>query len=211
MPERFFITGTDTGVGKTVVSALLCAALDAIYWKPIQTGTREGTDRKTVMQLAQLPRTRTIPETYRFAAPVSPHLAAQRAGVRIELQRIWMPRMSPRENLIVEGAGGALVPINETQLMTDLMRHLKLPVLLVARTSLGTINHTLLSLAALRASRLSVRGVAMVGKLNRENRIAIERYGDIQVVGTVPWVKRINRAVLLKIFREHFDNEGLRA
>ena len=143
---------------------LLCAALEAIYWKPIQTGTREGTDRKTVMQLARLPRARTFPETYRFAPPVSPHLAARRAGVRIELRQIRVPRLAAREKLIVEGAGGALVPINGTQLMTDLMKHLRLPVLLVARTSLGTINHTLLSLAALRAARLNIRGVIMVGE-----------------------------------------------
>jgi dethiobiotin synthetase len=211
MPERFFITGTDTGVGKTVVSALLCAALDAIYWKPIQTGTREGTDRKTVRQLAQLSRARTIPEAYRFAPPVSPHLAARRAGVRIGLRQIRMPRIAPRENLIVEGAGGALVPINDTQLMTDLMRHLKLPVLLVARTALGTINHTLLSLAALRAARLSVRGVIMVGKPYPENRKAIERYGDIEVLGTVPWLKKIDRSQLLKAFREKFDRKAFQA
>jgi len=208
MPERFFITGTDTGVGKTVVSALLCAALDAIYWKPIQTGTREGTDRKTVMELARLPRARTLPETYRFAPPVSPHLAARRAGVRIALRRIRMPRIAARENLIVEGAGGALVPINESQLMTDLMRHLKLPVLLVARTALGTINHTLLSLAALRAARLPVRGVVMVGKPNRENQRAIERYGNIPVVGTVPWLKKIDRKLLVKAFNENFERKA---
>jgi dethiobiotin synthetase len=211
MPERFFITGTDTGVGKTVVSALLCAALDAIYWKPIQTGTREGTDRQTVMQLARLPHARTIPEAYRFSPPVSPHLAAQRAGVRIELRTIRMPRITPRENLIVEGAGGALVPINETQLMTDLMRHLKLPVLLVARTALGTINHTLLSLAALRSARLPVRGVVMVGKPNLDNRKAIERYGDIQVVGIVPWVKKVDRRTLIKTFNDNFDRKAFRA
>jgi dethiobiotin synthetase len=211
MPERFFITGTDTGVGKTVVSALLCAALDAIYWKPIQTGTREGTDRETVMQLAQLPRTRTIPETYRFAPPVSPHLAARRAGVRIELRKIRMPRFAQRDNLIVEGAGGALVPINGTQLMTDLMKHLKLPALLVARTSLGTINHTLLSLAALRAARIKVRGVVMVGKPNRENRKAIEHYGDVQVVGVIPWLTKVNRSALLETFRRTFDREAFRA
>ena len=90
--SQFFVTGTDTGIGKTVVSALLCAALDALYWKPIQTGTREGTDRETVMRIAELPRERTLPETYCFAPPVSPHLAARRAGVRIELQKIRMPR-----------------------------------------------------------------------------------------------------------------------
>ena len=150
--KRFFITGTDTGIGKTVVSALLCVALDAIYWKPIQTGTREGTDTETVMQLAQLPRHRTLPESYRFKPPVSPHLAAKWAGVRIELRKIRMPA-PVQGSLIAEGAGGVLVPLNRTQLMTDLMRHLNLPVVLVARTSLGTINHTLLSLAALRAAR----------------------------------------------------------
>jgi dethiobiotin synthetase len=211
MPSRFFVTGTDTGVGKTVVSALLCAALDAIYWKPIQTGTREGTDRATVMRLAELPRARTVLEAYRFAPPVSPHLAARRAGVRIDLRTIKMPRIAARQNLIAEGAGGALVPINDTQLMTDLMRHLGLPVLLVARTTLGTINHTLLSLAALRAARLDVRGVVMVGKPNRDNRDAIERYGSVAVIGMVPRLARINRGVLLRVFREHFDAKAFRA
>src|SRR6267378_1428199 len=108
MSSRFFVTGTDTGVGKTVVSALLCAALNAIYWKPIQTGTREGTDRRTVLRIAQLSSARTVPEVYRFAPTVSPHLAARRAGVRIDLQKIKISDLPPRENLIAEGAGGAL-------------------------------------------------------------------------------------------------------
>jgi dethiobiotin synthetase len=207
MPDRFFITGTDTGVGKTLVSALLCAALDAIYWKPIQTGTREGTDRKTVLQLAQLSEARTIPEAYRFAPPVSPHLAARRAGVRIDLRSIPMPRIPARDNLIVEGAGGALVPINDTQLMTHLMRHLKLPVVLVCRSSLGTINHTLLSLAALRAAGLNVKGAIMVGKPNQENRKAIEHYGNIRIIGVVPFLKKINRQTLLGVFRKSFDRQ----
>jgi len=194
-------------VGKTLVSALLCAALDAIYWKPIQTGTREGTDRATVMRLAELPRGRIIPETYRFAPPVSPHLAARLAGVRIELRKIRLPRIAPRENLIVEGAGGALVPINGTQLMTHLMKHLRLPVLLVARTSLGTINHTLLSVAALRAARLDLRGVVMSGAPNLENRRAIEHYGDVPVVGSIPLLKKINCAALLETFHTNFDRQ----
>jgi len=205
MPSRFFITGTDTAVGKTTVSALLCAALDAIYWKPIQTGTREGSDRATVIRLAALPRHRTLPETYRFSPPVSPHLAAQRAGVRIDLRKIKFPTLAAHENLIVEGAGGALVPINSNQLMTDLMSHLALPVILVSRTALGTINHTLLSIAALRASRLDLRGVVMVGKPNRHNRRAIEHYGEIEVVGAVPFLPKINRATLLQVFRKNFD------
>ena len=207
MPNRFFITGTDTNVGKTVVSALLCAALGAIYWKPIQTGTREGSDRATVMRIAQMPKNRTLPEAYRFAPPVSPHLAARLAEARIELRKIKLPQIADSENLIVEGAGGALVPINSRQLMTDLMAYLNLPVLLVARTSLGTINHTLLSIAALRAARLDLRGVVMVGKENRENRAAIEHYGEIEIVGAVPPLAKVNRATLVRIFRKKFNRQ----
>jgi dethiobiotin synthetase len=210
MSSRFFVTGTDTGVGKTVVSALLCAALDAIYWKPIQTGTREGTDRSAVLRLAELSRARTAPESYSFTPPVSPHLAARRAGVRIDLRKIKMPDLPPRENLIAEGAGGTLVPINDTHLLTSLMRHLGLPVLLVTRTTLGTINHSLLSLAALRAARLDIRGVIMVGKPNRENHRAIEHYGHVEVIGSVPQLKQIHRRALLQVFHSNFDAKAFR-
>lgn len=206
---RFFVTGTDTGVGKTVVSALLCGALDAWYWKPIQTGSREGTDRRTVMRLAGISAERTIPEAYSFAPPVSPHLAARWAGARIDLRKIHAPKLMPQSRLIVEGAGGAQVPINEKQLMTDLMKRLRLPVILVARTTLGTINHTLLSLAALRAARLKVRGVILCGKPNRDNREAIERYGNIQVLGTLPLLCQLNRRSLLAAFHRYFDPRDL--
>ena len=211
MPERFFITGTDTGIGKTVVSALLCAALDAYYWKPIQTGTREGTDTRTVASIAERPRKKLLPEIYRFAPPVSPHLAAQKAGVTIRLDKIALPKIGAEDNLIVEGAGGALVPINDTLLTTELMKHLALPVLLVARTTLGTINHTLLSLAALRAARLKIRGVVMCGKPNDDNRRAIEHYGRIKVVGIVPPLKALNRETLLQAFHKTFDPRVFRS
>lgn len=205
---RFFVTGTDTGVGKTVTSALLCAALDAIYWKPIQTGSREDTDRATVMRLAALPPERTIPEAYCFAPPVSPHLAARLAGKRIDLRTVKTPTQSGSENLVAEGAGGVLVPVNEKQLMTDLMQRLRFPVLLVARSSLGTINHTLLSLAALRSARLDVRGVVMVGKQDAENRKAMEHYGGVRVIGTIPPLRKLNRAALLATFRKHFEKRA---
>lgn len=208
MAERFFVTGTDTNVGKTVVSALLCAAIGAIYWKPIQTGSRDGTDRNTVMRLAELPRNRTLPENYIFSPPVSPHLAARMAGARIELRKIRAPEIAASERMIAEGAGGALVPINRTQLMTDLMRHLGFPVLLVSRTSLGTINHTLLSLAALRAARVEIRGVILVGKANLENRKAIEHYGEIAVIGWLPFLKRLDRRALLGAYKKHFDRKA---
>jgi dethiobiotin synthetase len=161
--------------------------------------------------LAQILPTRTIPEVYTFAPPVSPHLAARLANVRIELRKIRLPeliRSDERKGLIVEGAGGALVPVNHSQFMTDLMRHLKFPVLLVSRTALGTINHTLLSIAGLRAAQLELRGVIMVGKPNIENRKAIEHYGDVEVLGTLPILKKINRTILLKVFCQNFSRNS---
>lgn len=205
MAQRYFITGTDTGVGKTVLSALLCAALDASYWKPIQTGTEVDSDSATVQELAELPAEKIFAEAYKFAPPVSPHLAARLAGARIDLARIKLPASAGDAPLIVEGAGGVLVPVNERELMVDLMCELGLPVLLAARSSLGTINHTMLSLAALRNTGVKVAGVAMIGTTNADNRAAIQEYGKVRVVGEIPWLTEINRAVLLEIFAARFD------
>jgi dethiobiotin synthetase len=203
MSQRYFITGTDTGVGKTVLSAMLCAALDASYWKPIQTGTEVDSDSRSVAELVGLAPEKILPEAYQFAPAVSPHLAARLAGVRIDLAKIKLPLGDAP--LIVEGAGGVLVPINERELMTDLMRLLGLPVLLAARSSLGTINHTTLSLAALRNAGVEVAGVVMIGAPNVENRAAIEEYGKARVVGEIPWLTEINRGVLLEIFSARID------
>jgi dethiobiotin synthase len=205
MAQRYFVTGTDTGVGKTVLSALLCAALDASYWKPIQTGTEVDSDSQSVVELSGLTPEKIWPEAYQFASAVSPHLAARLAGSRIDLAKIKLPVVAKDAPLIVEGAGGVLVPINERDLMVDLMRQLGLPVLLAARSSLGTINHTTLSLAALRNAGVAVAGVVMVGAPNVENRAAIEKYGKVRVVGEIPWLTEINRAVLLEIFAARFD------
>jgi dethiobiotin synthase len=205
MAQRYFITGTDTGVGKTVLSALLCAALDAAYWKPIQTGTEIDSDSRTVQDLAGLPAEKIFPEAYRFTLAVSPHRAARQAGVRIDLAKIKVPVSAVDAPLIVEGAGGVLVPLNEKDLMVDLMRQLGLPVLLAARSSLGTINHATLSLAALRNAGVNVAGVVMIGAPNAENREAIEEYGKVRVVGEIPWLAEMNRDVLLGIFAARFD------
>ncbi|HEV3220758.1 MAG TPA: dethiobiotin synthase [Candidatus Acidoferrales bacterium] len=207
MGQRYFITGTDTGVGKTVLSALLCGALDACYWKPIQTGTDEEMDSRTVADLAELPEARIIPEAYRFRQPVSPHLAARWAGERILLKNIEMPEVAPGAALIVEGAGGVLVPLNEREFMVDLMRDLKLPVLLAARSTLGTINHTLLSLAALGRAGLDVAGVVLIGERNADNREAIEEFGRVRVVGEIPPLEKLCRAALFETFENHFDKK----
>jgi len=202
--ESLFVTGTDTNVGKTLLSALLVAALDAMYWKPIQTGAREGTDRRTVIQLAEIPEARTIPESYCFDPSVSPHLAAEESGVRIDLGRVQPPKNHAR-TIVAEGAGGILVPINDSELMLDLARHLGFPVLIAARATLGTINHTLLTVRSLRCAKMAVKGVVMIGQRNKENERSIEHFGAIPVVGSIPWLETIHREALLKVFRTYFD------
>jgi dethiobiotin synthetase len=205
MGTDLFVTGTDTGVGKTLVSALLCAALDGVYWKPIQTGATEDSDRRTVMELAELAPERTLPECYVFGPPVSPHLAAEWAKAPIDLATIRRPEGKLPGPLIAEGAGGVMVPVNERDFMLDLMLRLGLPVLVVARSALGTINHSLLTLGALQRAGLTAKGIVAVGTPNRDNERAIERYGCVPVVGRVPLLEVINRAALLEVFNREFD------
>ncbi len=205
MGTDLFVTGTDTGVGKTLVSALLCAALDGVYWKPIQTGATDDSDRRTVMQLAELPAGRTLPECYVFDPPVSPHLAAELAGAHIDLATIRRPEGKLPGPLIAEGAGGVMVPVNGSEFMLDLMRRLALPVVVVARSALGTINHTVLTLRALQEAGLAVRGVVVVGVPNGDNERAIEKYGPTMILGRVPLLEVINREALLEVFHREFD------
>lgn len=206
--QQYFVTGTDTEVGKTVLSALLCASLSANYWKPIQTGAEDGTDRETVMRLAGIGEERTLSEAYRFDPPVSPHLAARWAHTRIHLETIRIPPQAETQALIVEGAGGVYVPINERHFMLDLMAQLNLPVILAARSSLGTINHTLLSLSALRSARLPLHGVVLIGEPNGDNREAIQQYSRARILGEIPRLAHLDRTQLARVFETHFDRSA---
>lgn len=206
--KDLFVTGTGTGIGKTVLSALLTAALDGIYWKPIQTGRMQGdeeTDREAVMRWAAVDELRAPVEAYVFDPPVSPHLAAREAGVEIELEKIRKPASPDGRRLIIEGAGGVLVPINAEDLMLDLISRLDTAVIVASSTSLGTINHTLLTVNALRDRGLDLLGVAMIGQTNMENRKAIEHYGNVPVVGWIPHLATIDRPSLMDAFQNHFD------
>jgi dethiobiotin synthetase len=204
----YFVTGTDTNVGKTVLSALLVAALDAVYWKPVQTGASEGTDRESVRRWAEVAEDQLPAERYLFDPPVSPHLASREGGIRIALDAFELPEAPPGRKWIVEGAGGVMVPLNEHDMMRDLMRQIGFPILVAARTALGTINHTLLTLAALREASLPICGVALVGDENVENRRAIEHYGNVRVVGHIPMLKKIDRVALLDVYEKHFDHRA---
>ena len=196
------MTGTDTGVGKTLLSALLVAATNRKYWKPIQTGTSEGTDREMVMKWADVAADRTHPESFMFDRPVSPHLAAEQRGTAIDLNAIDRP--SDPAPLVIEGAGGVLVPISRDAFMVDLILHFDTRVFVAARTGLGTINHTLLTVSALRNAGAVVRGVVMIGKENADNVRAVERYGNLPVVGLIPWLDVIDRQALCSVFDRHF-------
>jgi dethiobiotin synthase len=206
MAGEFFITGTDTNVGKTVLSALLVAALNGTYWKPIQTGDSEGTDREQVMRWADLPESQTVKERYSFAPPVSPHLAAEMSGTIIEMERIRKPQVAAPP-LIIEGAGGVMVPINGSETMLDLMRHLGAPVVVASRTALGTINHSVLTVRALRGAGLDVKGVVMIGEENKDNERAVEHYGDVPIVGRIPLLNCICYKNLVQVFETEFDRE----
>jgi dethiobiotin synthase len=203
-----FVTGTDTGVGKTVVSAaLMCRYPQARYWKPVQTGIETDNDTAEVRRLTG--RSTDRDDGIRLLNAVSPHLAAARAGIRIDLESLTEWTASDEENWIVEGAGGLLTPLNDTQTMANLMVRLGLPAVVVARTTLGTINHTLLTIEALRARALHVAGVVMVGDPHPHNRIAIERYGRVAVLVEMPRFDPLTPSDLAKWARTSLPREIL--
>jgi dethiobiotin synthetase len=201
-PPQFFITGTDTDVGKTIVSALLTLGLGYAYWKPIQSGTPTDTD--TLRSATGLDASHFIPERYRLTQPLSPHAAAAIDRHHISLTDFQLP-VTDKPGLIVEGAGGLMVPINEQDLMIDLIRSLHLPVCLVARSKLGTINHTLLSIAALRQAEIPILGVMINGEKNQINREAIEHYGQVKILGELEPLAEINAQSLAIAFDKIFS------
>lgn len=180
MQRGIFITGTDTDIGKTVVSACLVHALKADYWKPIQSGLSDGRDRDAVAALATLEENRIHPSTYELQAPLSPHEAARLENIYLDTDAIRLP--ATKNTLVVEGAGGVLVPICGKFLMIDLMHRLGLPVVVVSRSGLGTINHTLLTLEALRAREINILGVILNGPKNPANVDAIQNYGEVNIL-----------------------------
>lgn len=197
------VTGTDTGVGKTVFAAGLAGALGAYYWKPIQAGLDPEGDRDTVAALSGLPAVRILPEAYRLTTPASPHLAARVDGVEIDLDRLALPQVDGP--LVVEGAGGLLVPISETLTMADLFVQWGQPVILCTRTTLGTINHSLLSIEALKARDIPIAGIAFIGEQHEENERIVPRLAGIPSLGRLPLLDPLDPAHLAAAFRAHID------
>ena len=192
--KRIIICGTDTDVGKTIVSSFLVQGLKGIYWKPIQSGTEEGTDTKTVCNLLSLEPNSYLPERYKFKAPVSPHWAAEQESAFIEPSNLKLPDLD--ELIIIETAGGLMVPLNRDWLQIDQLKAWGAPIILVARTGLGTLNHTLLSLEALNHRNLDVLGIILNGPPHKDNPKTLEQFGDTKILASLPIFDEVNAKVL---------------
>lgn len=205
--RTLIVTGTDTSVGKTVFAAALASALGARFWKPVQAGPDEdgGSDTLKVARLAGIAPGRVHPEAYRLATPCSPHRAAEIDGVEIDPTRLALPQAEGP--LVVEGAGGVLVPLTRSLLYADQFALWGAPVVLVARTALGTINHSLLSLEALRARSVPVAGVAFVGEANEDSEATICAMGNAKRLGRLPLVDPLTPTALREAFAAAFRVE----
>lgn len=200
----FVVTGTDTDVGKTVFAAGLAGFLDGWYWKPVQAGIDGGGDADRVAELSGLGRDRILPEAYRLTTPCSPHRAAEIDGVAIDPAALALPAQRP---LVVEGAGGALVPLRDDLLMADLFARWGLPAIVVARTALGTINHSLLTIEALRARGVTVHGIAFAGEAVEDSEATICRIGKVKRLGRLPWLPVLDPRSLAQAFADAFRKQ----
>ncbi|MEG3149166.1 dethiobiotin synthase [Sphingomonas sp. ZT3P38] len=197
------ITGTDTDVGKTVFAAALAGALGATYWKPVQAGLEDGGDAATVARLGGVPPGRVLPEAYRLTTPCSPDRAAELDGIAIDPNRLVPPTLDGP--LVIEGAGGVLVPVTDDLLFADLFARWQAPVVLVARTTLGTISHSLLSIEALRARGVPILGIAFTGDPVEHSEATIARIGGVRRLGRLPRLAPLDAASLSTAFAAHFD------
>lgn len=243
-PHTLFITGTDTSVGKTFISALLCqgllthwfptrrvqtrrvhppslqqqnpkppesippniqgSKLSPYYWKPIQSGSFSPTDTEWVKSQTDLPHAHLLKETYLLKEPLSPHLSAKKDKIHISLNQLSLPSLDKNDYLIIEGCGGLLVPLNETDLQVDLLKKWQIPTLLVARSTLGTINHTLLTLHALAFHQIPIWGIVLNGPESASNKEAIEHFGKIPVLAQIPFQNLLTPKILQDLFEIHF-------
>lgn len=206
MTHRYIITATDTDVGKTVFAAGLAGYFRARYWKPVQAGTDGGTDSDRVRQLSG-GHAHMIPEAYILHTPCSPHEAARIDGITIDTEKLALP--AGDGPLVVEGAGGIFVPFANNLLAADLFAIWGLPVIVVARTALGTINHSLLTLEALKARKIPVHGIVFIGDENRASEMAIIRLGGVSHLGRLPMLNPLTADTLAHAFRDHIRTDLL--
>lgn len=190
----FFVTGIGTEIGKTITSAILVEYLKADYWKPIQSGDLDFSDTIKVKNLISNKKTQFHTESYRLTQPYSPHYSAQLDGVTINLNEIKIPKTN--NNLIIEGAGGLMVPLNDKDLIIDLIKKFNVEVILVSRNYLGSINHTLLSVEALRSRNIPIKGILFNGESTPATESIIIKQTGLTVIGHIPILNHIDKMTI---------------
>lgn len=210
MSQQIVVTGTDTGIGKTVFSAGLAHLLGANYWKPIQAGLEGETDTEVVARLGSLSGDRIVPEVHRLRTPASPYHSAEIDGVRIDADSLAVPDTGGRP-LVIEGAGGLMVPLSLGTLYADVFERWRLPAVLCARTALGTINHSLLSIEALRRRHIEILGIAFIGERNAEAESAVCEIGRVRWLGRLPWLAPLTPDTLQVAFKASFRADTFRS
>jgi dethiobiotin synthetase len=195
--KTYFVTGIGTGIGKTIVSAVLTEKLKADYWKPVQSGDLDDSDTLKVKSLVSNKQSVFHPETYRLTQPYSPHKSAAIDGIEIDTDKFITPKTA--NNLIIEGAGGLMVPLNDHFLMIDLVKKLDVSVVLVSQNYLGSINHTLLSVTILKQYGISITGIIFNGKTDEYSESYILEYTEVKLLGRLPEFEAINKASVIEV------------
>lgn len=191
MSKKYFITGIGTGIGKTITSAVLVEKLKADYWKPIQSGDLDQSDSLSVKSLISNSKTVIHPEKYKLTQPLSPHLSAKLDGIEIELEKLILP--TTQNTLIIEGAGGLMVPLNEEELILDLIKHLGTEVIVVSQNYLGSINHSLLTINVLQQNGIKIKGIVFSGDENLESQRYILKYSQLTFLGRIPLLTKLSK------------------
>jgi dethiobiotin synthetase len=191
MSHRYFISGIGTGIGKTFVSAVLAEALQADYWKPIQCGMDGGTDSEKVASLISNPNTKIHEESYVFKMPASPHIAANAENVKIMMESVVLPETT--NNILIEGAGGLMVPVDEGSYVVDLAAQFETEIILVCSSYLGCINHSLLSIDYLLKNDFQVKGLVLNGNFDKGVKTAIMSYAELPIIAELPQISDISK------------------
>lgn len=205
--KNIVIAGTDTGIGKTLCSALLMTALEGTYFKPIQSGSNEDNDTNTVKCLSGLNDDHFLTEKYLLNEPLSPHLAAEIDNIEIDLKEITLPKEVKYNPLIIELAGGLMVPITRRTLFIDVLQKFNAEVILCASSGLGTINHALLSIEALKSRNIPIAGLVFIGEENPDNEMTTVEFSGVRKLGLIPRLENINKQTILNVFNTKFDKK----
>lgn len=198
--KTFVVAGIGTGIGKTFISAILVEALEADYWKPVQSGDLDYTDTDAVRKLVSNSKSFFHPEAFCLSQPMSPHAAAEIDGVEILATKLFLPET--KNNLIVELAGGIMVPLNSKELNIDLIKKWDVPVILVSQNYLGSINHTLLSISVLKANQIKLAGIVFNGEQNNATEQLILQYTEANCIAHINKETEINKEVVKRYAEE---------